>query len=342
MTTVNPAAADDPRGKGRVEEGGGTGARSIRPARPGVILAPEEFDAVFEEVKNWGRWGDADVLGTLNYLTPQRVIAAAALISSGRRVSLSLPVNKTAGPDNPRPAVHLMRQLPDGATGTGFATDYLAVDIHGECQSHIDALCHVSYKGLIYNGRPASTVTTHGGGVTDIADYSGQGILGRGVMLDVPAYRGVPWLEPGESVGQAELEDIEQATGARVGEGDILVFRTGHDRRRRVLGPWDSSPAGAGKAGLSIDAVVWMHERRVAAFLPDGDGETVPVQVQGVRSPVHALQIAAMGMAAADSLDLEPLSEACRRENRWEFFVVVAPLRLGGGTGSLVNPIAIF
>lgn len=338
---MTPAAADDPRGKGRAEESDAD-PRSIRPGRPGVILAPEEFDAVFEEVKNWGRWGDADVLGTLNYLTPQRVTAAAALISSGRRVSLSLPVNKTAGPDNPRPAVHLMRQLHDGETGTGIATDYLGLDIHGDCQSHIDALCHVSYKGLIYNGRPASTVTTRGGGVMDIADYSGQGIAGRGVLLDVAAYRDVPWLEPGESVGRAELEDIEQATGARVGEGDILVFRTGHDRRRRVLGPWDSGPAGTGKAGLSIDAVVWMHERRVAAFLPDGDGETVPVQVQGVRSPVHALQIAAMGMAAADSLDLEPLSEACRQENRWEFFVVVAPLRLGGGTGSLVNPIAIF
>lgn len=341
MSTVIPVAADDPRGNSPAAETG-AGPRPTRLGRPGEVLASEEFDAIFEEVKNWGRWGEADVLGTLNYITPQRVVAAASLISSGRRVSMSLPVNKKAGVDNPRPAVHLMRQLHDGQPGTGFAADYLAVDIHGECQSHLDALCHVSYKGLIYNGRPASTVTTDGGGVLDVADYSAQGIAGRGVLLDVAAFRNVPWLEPGESVGRAELEDIEQATGTRVGEGDILVFRTGHDHRRRVLGPWDSSPAGTGKAGLAIDAVVWMHERRVAAFLPDGDGETVPFQVQGVRGPVHALQIAAMGMAAADSLDLEPLSEACSQENRWEFFVMVAPWRLGGGTGSLVNPIAVF
>jgi kynurenine formamidase len=312
-----------------------------RPARTSTCTKAD-FERVFERVKNWGRWGKEDVLGTLNYITPERIAAAAHLIRNGRAVSLSLPVNKIAGPDNPRPALHFMRQLHGSGGGTTMAADFVGVDIHGESQSHIDALCHAGYGGLLYNGQSVDGVTPAGGGALDVANYAGRGVVGRGVLLDVAGFRGVPWLEPGEAVGSNELEAIEQAVGLRVGEGDILVFRTGHDRRRRALGPWDSSADGIGKAGLDLDAVVWLHVRRVAAFLPDGDGETMPCPVQGVRAPVHALQIAAMGMAAADSLDLEPLADACQKEGRFEFFIVVAPLSLPGGTGSLVNPIAIF
>jgi len=313
---------------------------ALGPARTSTYTR-EEFEGVFERVKNWGKWGEDDVRGTLNYITPERVVAAARLIRNGWSVSLALPVNKVAGPDNPRPALHFMRQLHAGGGGTSFAADFLGVDIHGESQSHIDALCHAGYDGLLYNGHAVDEVTAAGGGGLDVAKYASRGVVGRGVLLDVAGFRGVPWLEPGEAVGSKELEAIEKASGVRVGEGDILVFRTGHDRRRRALGPWDSSADGVGKAGLDLDAVVWMHRRHVAAFLPDGDGEVMPCPVQGVRAPVHALQIAAMGMAAADSLDLEPLADECHKEGRYEFFVVVAPVRLGGGTGSLVNPIAI-
>ena len=139
-----------------------------------------------------------------------------------------------------------------------------------------------------------------------------------------------------------ELEPCEQAQGVRLGEGDIFVFRTGHHRRRLELGPWNNGYDGEGRAGLHSGAMALLHERRVAAFFPDGDGDTVPSNVEGVAYPVHALQIAAMGMICADSLNLEDVSEVADRERRWEFLVVSAPLRFPGGTGSLFNPLAVF
>jgi kynurenine formamidase len=130
----------------------------------------------------------------------------------------------------------------------------------------------------------------------------------------------------------------------RLGEGDIFVFRTGHHRRRLELGAWDNGypPAGQGKPGLHVDTIGWMHERRIAAFLPDGDGETVPSNVEGMLYPIHPLQVTAMGMFVSDSLQLEDLARACAEEGRFEFMVVGLPLRLPGGTGSPWNPIAIF
>jgi kynurenine formamidase len=320
-------------------------AEALEPApeTKGAAISLEEFDRIFQAVKNWGRWGVDDELGTLNYLTPERVAAATGLVRTGQTVSLSLPIDRELGPDNPRPASHRMTHIPTGGSGDPieFAMDYLGSETHGNVQSHLDALCHVAYRGELYNGRPASVVTASGGASLGIDKYA-NGIVGRGVLLDIPALRGVEWLEPGESVSAAELEAAEARFGLHVEEGDILVFRTGQDRRRRVLGSWDSGPAGAGKAGLALDAVVWMHGRRVAAFLPDGDGETIPGPLPGIVGPVHALQIVAMGLAAADALDLEGVANACRLEGRYAFLVVALPLRLPGGTGSLINPIAIF
>ncbi len=171
---------------------------------------------------------------------------------------------------------------------------------HGEpwrCHTHVDALNHVGYKGQLYNGKPVSTLTSRGSDWGSITAYA-TGIVGRGVLLDAARHRGVEWLEPGEAVTREELEAIEKAQGVRLGEGDILVFRTGHHARRLALGAWNNEypPAGEGKAGLHVDTVPWMHERRIAAFLPDGDGETVPSNVEGMPYPIHPLQLTAMGM----------------------------------------------
>jgi kynurenine formamidase len=318
---------------------------SIPPSWPEVNL--QEFDSLFESVKNWGRWGAEDQLGTLNYITPRKVREAAGLVRSGRRVSMAIPINTVAGPDNPNPAIHLVSQAHDvdiGSQGLRFGLDFLGMACHGDCHSHVDALCHVSYNGLTYNGRLATEVL-HSMGATslDVAAY-GEGIIGRGVLLDIPRLRGVKWMEPGEVVTRGELEACEAAEGVQLGEGDVFVFRTGHHRRRLEVGPWNNGypPDGEGKAGLHVDTIPWMHERRIAAFLPDGDGEAVPSTVPGMLYPIHALQIAAMGLAAADSLQLEDLSRACEAERRWEFMVVGLPLRLPGGTGSPWNPVAIF
>ena len=222
-----------------------------------------------------------------------------------------------------------------------FATDFLASEFHGDSFTHIDALCHVSYQGQLYNGKPASSVTGLGAKLQDITAFA-HGIVGRGVLLDIPRLRGVPWLEPGEAVTPEELEAAEKAQGVTLGEGDILLFRTGHHRRRLELGPWNNGYDGDGKAGLHVTALPLLHERKVAVFLPDGDGETVPSHVEGIAYPIHLLQIVAMGMICADSLQFEELVKVCEQEKRWEFMVVACPLRLPGATGSLFNPIAIF
>jgi kynurenine formamidase len=307
-------------------------------------LSTQEFDKLFQAVCNWGRWGDDDERGTLNYLTPRHVCNAARLVRSGRSVSMAIPINKVAGPDNPRPPAHYMVRTHDQRFDFGepaFALDYLASEFHGDCHTHIDALCHVSYKGKLYNGKPAGSVTCLGPAIQDITAYA-HGIVGRGVLLDIPRLRGVPWLEPGEAVTTEELLAAETAQGVRLSEGDIFVFRTGHHRRRLERGPWDNNYGAEGKAGLHATTMLLLHERKVAAFFPDGDGETVPADVEGVAFPIHALQLTAMGMACADSLQFEELVKVCEEEGRWEFLVVATPLRLPGGTGSLFNPIAVF
>jgi kynurenine formamidase len=318
-------------------------ARDLTLPEP-VSLA--EFDRLFEAVKNWGRWGPDDELGTLNYLTPQKRAAAAGLVRTGRTVSMAIPINKVAGPDNPNPAYHfisLNHDIPISASGLTFGMCFLGMVSHGDCHTHIDALNHVGYRGQLYNGKPTATLTSKGSDWGSIAAYA-NGIVGRGVLLDAARHRGVDWLEPGEAVNRAELEAIEQAHGVRLGEGDILVFRTGHHARRLALGAWsnDYPPAGEGKAGLHVDTIPWMHERKIAAFLPDGDGETVPSNVEAMPYPIHPLQLTAMGMCISDSLQHEELAAACEEEGRWEFMVVGLPLRLPGATGSPWNPIAIF
>jgi len=257
---------------------------------------------------------------------------------------MAVPINKVAGPDNPHPVAHYMAHLFEGSAALGepgFALDYLAGEIHGDSHTHIDALCHGAYKGLLYNGRLAPEITAHGPTFRDITAYA-HGIVGRGVPLDIPRLRGMKWLEPGEAVTATELEECEKTEGVRLRGGDILVFRTGHHRRRLELGPWNNGYDGDGKAGPHPDAIVLLHDRKAAAFFPDGDGETVPSGVEGVAYPIHTLQIAAMGMICADSLNLEDVSAVCEEGQRWKFLVVAAPLHLPGGLGSFFNPIAVF
>ena len=307
-------------------------------------LSHAEFEQIFHSVCNWGRWGPDDQQGTLHYITPDHVRGAAALVRSGRTVSLALPLNTIAGPDNPRPSIHHMVKMFDLPIARGepqFAGDFVGTEIHGDCRTHVDALCHCAYQGKLYNGKPTSIVTSTGATDMDITSYV-HGIVGRGVLLDMPRLWGVKWLEPGHAVTVEELEAAEKAQGVALREGDIFLFRTGHHRRRLDLGAWNNGYEGQGQAGLHAKTILMLHERKVAAFFPDGDGETVPSHVEQVAYPIHALQIAAMGMVCADSLQFEDLVPVCEQERRWEFMVVAAPLRTPGATGSVFNPIAIF
>lgn len=149
-----------------------------------------EFHDLFHAIKTWERWGPDDQRGALNYLTPARVAAAAQLVRTGRAVSMSLPVDPVAGPDNPHPALHHMTQGYDRPSedGVQFATDFLGMQFHGDCHTHLDALCHIAYRGVLYGGRSAAAVTSQGASTLDVTAYA-DGIIGRGVLFDVPRHR---------------------------------------------------------------------------------------------------------------------------------------------------------
>jgi kynurenine formamidase len=313
------------------------GEREV-PAAARVTAA--EFEALFDSVRSWGRWGADDELGAINRLTANRVAGAARLVRSGLVVSLSLPLNTTTGLANPNPADFRITQNHDDDVGLGpmgFAKDYVGVDYHNDGHTHIDALCHVAYEDRLYNGLPAGSVSAAGASAEAI-DLVKDGLVGRAVLLDVPRQHGMPWLEPGEHVFGKDLEAAEREQGVRIEEGDILLVRTGHARRLAELGPWDTSKS---KAGLHPTAMPLLAERGVAALGCDGNSDTAPSTTDGVAFPIHVLALNAMGVLLLDYLQLEDLRGACESAGRWEFLCVTAPLRIRGGTGSPVNPLAV-
>jgi kynurenine formamidase len=306
-------------------------------------VSARQFAELHEACKHWGRWGPDDQRGAINFITPEHVRSAAATVRSGRTVACSWPLDTKAGPDNPKPVVHHMTMLQDVPLGDAgdlrFTGDFFGIEFHGDAHSHLDALCHVAYKGLLYNGLPVDRAVSSMGASMQTMDVAKDGIVGRGVLLDIPRLRATAWVEPGEAVFRDEIEAAEQAQGIRLQEGDILFFRTGHARKRLDEGPWDAANS---KAGIHATAMPLFHERKVAAIGFDGDGETVPSNCEGVMYPIHAIGVNAMGLYFLDSLFLEDLAAVCEQEGRWDFLCIIAPLRLAAGTGSPVNPIAVF
>ncbi|MFZ3474865.1 cyclase family protein [Streptomyces sp. 4.24] len=296
-----------------------------------------EFDALFASVRTWGRWTPAD-RGAWNRVTPDHVRRAAALVRDGTAVPLGLPWNTRPGPDNAKPALHYMSDLGDVEPAEPAThKDFLGVDYHGKAVSHLDALSHIAYRGLLYGGRPAREAIGSGG-----ARFGSVAALGplvtRGVLLDLPAVLGVDWLEPGHAVRARDVIDAERALGVRIDEGCAVLLRSGRFRRRRERGPWDVDAA---SAGFHVDAMPLLAERAISLLGADGDSDVRPSPVEGLHSPVHALAIAAMGVPLLDNLDLEALSAACAHAGRHEFMIVVTPLNVPGGTGSPVSPVAL-
>jgi kynurenine formamidase len=294
-------------------------------------MTEAEFRALFDRLRASAAWGPEDRRGALNYLTPDKVRAAAAEVRDGRTVSLAAHIGNRVTPDNPNPCRHDITSPADGSddTGLSFTTDRISMNVHGDHDSHIDALRHVSFDGRHYNDAPGTELPI---------DVARDGITGRGVLFDVPRTRGVAWLEPGDHVTAGDLARAEQEQSLTVGGGDLAFVRVGHRLRRRERGPWDVASA---RAGLHPSAVEFLAERHVAVLGSDGNNDTAPSLVDGVDFPVHVLAIAGLGMQLLDYLDFTDLAEACERAARWSFLCVIAPLRLATGTGSPINPIAL-
>jgi kynurenine formamidase len=297
-------------------------------------MATADVLAFHDSLSNWGRWGGEDQLGALNLITPDVTAAAAATVRTGRTVSCARPLDTVSSADNPAPVAHHMT----GTASEGMGADYFAIASHGFATSHIDALCHIFHEGRLYNGYPAEAVTAHGATKLGIHRLRG-GIVTRGVLLDIPALRGVDALEPGEPVFPEDLEAAEEQAGLTVRPGDALLVRTGRWPWRRQHGPWD---VGSLAAGLDASCLPWLRERDVATLGSDGVSDVLPSRVDGVGMPIHTVVIVAMGVHLLDNLDLDALAVACLEEDRWEFLFTVAPLVLRRGTASPVNPIALF
>jgi kynurenine formamidase len=302
-------------------------------------LSRAEFDALFKQLRAATARGPEDRRGALNNLTPGHVLAAIGEVRSGQTVSLAAPIETVASRDNPEPCSHEMVGAGDqtAAPGLHFAMDSLAMNVHGNADSHIDALCHVVYDRVLYNGVHPGTVTA--GEETGLSiDVARDGIVGRGVLLDIPRALGVSWLEPGAHVTAADLEAAERAQHVRMRTGDLLFVRVGHRLRRDELGPWDAAQA---RAGLHPTALPLLADRGIAALGSDGNNDTAPSTTAGIDFPIHVLAINAMGMHLLDYLRFEELVTRCVEADRWSFLCVIAPLRLPSATGSPVNPIAI-
>src|SRR4051812_40019861 len=220
----------------------------------------EEFDQLCKELSNWGRWGADDQRGALNLITPDTVRAAAGLVREGATVNISHPLPTVADVENFRPVVHLMTRAGDMGEEYQSTGDYMAIQPHGYGISHIDALCHFHWRGDMYNGHSITLVTSIGARANSI-DAAENGIIGRGVLLDLARLRGVDFLEFGDGITPEELDAAEQAAGLRVGPGDILLVRTGRGVRRAQQGPLDPLK---GLAGLHASCARWIRERDVA------------------------------------------------------------------------------
>ncbi len=305
-------------------------------AQPEHAVSPEVIEDLIERLSNWGRWGDDDEAGTLNFITPEVRVAAASLIRSGRVVSLAQETLTEPSVDNANPYRHEMTATAEG--GFPWALDDIGVNFHGYSHSHLDALCHLVHDGRMYNGFSAEEISEDGCARLDIR-AAGDGIVSRGVLLDMPRHFGERWLEPGTAIYREDIEAWEEEAGVRLQRGDVVLLRTGRWARRAAEGPWD---VGQTAAGLHVSAVELLHEREVAVVGSDVAMDVTPSGIEGYPLPVHLLLLHAMGTLIFDNLELEALAEAAAAENRWEFLFTAAPMKVPGGTGSPLNPIATF
>ena len=289
------------------------------------------------ELSNWGRWGKQDELGAVNLITPEKRKEAARLVQEGVSVSLSRNAEKEKSVDNGSPFGHVMT-----ATGLDnkipFCIDTFSVSYHGYAHTHLDALCHMFYKGRMYNGFSQKEVTEKGAGKLAIHHLK-NGIFTRGILMDIPRLKGVPYLEPGTPIYPEDLEAWEKKAGIKVRSGDAVFINTGRWARRAAKGPWD---VGNLSAGLHASCMPWFKSRDIAFLGSDAASDVAPSQVQGVQQPVHQITLIAMGVPIFDNCDLEALSQAANQRKRWEFLLTVSPLAVTGGTGSPLNPIATF
>ena len=295
-------------------------------------VTPEEYERWKKDLSNWGRWGKDDQIGALNLITSSKRKQAASLVKEGFSVSMAGDADTVKAVDNANP--YELKMLTIGS-------DEIAVNYHGIAHTHLDSLAHINDNGVFYNGyKPDADKVLKQGHERNSIHNVKNGIFTRGILIDIPRLKGVPYLEPGTPIYVEDLEAWEKKAGVKVSPGDALFVRTGVWARRKALGPWLRGRAEGGKsAGLDPSVIPWLKQRDIAIL---GSDHPQYVSPSNLRGAVHDFALLYLGVHLFDNCDLEALADAAAARKRWEFLLTAAPLPIVGGTGSPVNPIATF
>jgi kynurenine formamidase len=321
---------------GALAVGTGLVSSAQQPDTSAPLVSAEQFERWQTELSNWGRWGPNDELGAANLITAAKRAEAAGLVNEGFTVSLSSTAQTYESLDNPCPIEWSMVR----ATRTG-ASDTIAYPcIHGPGTTHLDAFAHVFFDGKMWNGYDVDgLVTMEGGAARNSIMAVKNGLVTRGVLYDIPRLKGVPYLEPGTRITVADLEAWEARTGVSVGPGDAFFVRWGRWLRQEDIGPFDT---GREAAGLDNNVIPWLRERDVAIAGWETPGYAPQPEGDLTRTALHNFALTILGIQILDRADFQALATAAAEREQWEFMVTIAPLPIPNGTGSPVNPIAMF
>src|SRR5687768_1912962 len=302
----------------------------------------EDFRDIGARLSNWGRWGKDDERGTVNLITPECLVAAAQLVKKGAIFDLGIPFDVNGpqpggGRINP---VRLMSETGQDQSFIGafhYADDYVFMPL--QAASQWDGLAHVYYDDVLFNGFPASDVSPHGAKHCSI-DKMAKGIVGRGVLLDIAALKGVEWMQAGDVITPDDLDAAAARQGVEVRSGDILLFRTGW--RTKFTTEKNAAEFMAGEPGLGLACCEWLHAKGVAAVASDNWAiEVLPGEVETELLPVHMVLIRDMGVTLGEILDLDELAADCAQDGVYEFFLTAPPIKFTAAVGSPINPLAI-
>jgi kynurenine formamidase len=307
----------------------------------------EDVLEYFDTLSNWGRWGDDDERGTLNHVTDEVRVAAARAVRHGRSVSCAWEVAVPADMERATTTCPCAAEMPGaehmparfhGDRRWGYSSERLGLTFHGNTVTHIDSPCHIFWDGATYNGRPHSMVDAATGSAWAAVTAAADGIITRGVLLDIAGAKDVPWLEPGHGVFPEDLEEAERRQGVQVRPGDAVLLRTGNGRARHEA----SAAGGFEQTGWHASCLPWLHERQVALIGSDTPQDVQPSGYDNILMPIHAVGLVAMGLWLVDNCDLEACAATAAELGQWDFQLAVAPVRFAGTSGSPVNPIATF
>jgi kynurenine formamidase len=314
-------------------------------------MSEEVLRQLAMSVRNWGQWGPTDEIGTLNYITPDRIAAAARLVTAGKVFALGIPLQREGPQSGTRPRfnpIHTMFR--DGGDqprdfagvvemqGYGGSDDWIVMPL--QCVTQWDSLAHVFYEGKMFNGYDATLVTSAGAAKNSI-DKTKNKIVGRGVLLDVARHKGGRALDAGYAITPADLDATAAAHGVQVQRGDIVLIRTGFMARYLDKGDWrhfdlDPSP------GVSVHTAPWMHAKQIAAVASDNYAvEVRPSELPPFRSPFHICAIPNMGLTLGEIFFLEELAADCAADGRYAFLLVAPPLPVTRAVGTPINPYAL-